>query len=322
MLSTVDDVRDAYIADRPRYERLTHAVETVVAQRLATSGIPASVSGRTKDVHKLVIKAMKRDSVDYESIGDKAGVRVVVGYSDLVEGACDVVEASLVVHERENKRENQDPASLSYLATHFDVGLPSDHPLVGEDPWFGTARSEVQVLTRAESLWADASHELLYKPIVALPSRERRAVMRLVALAEIVDNELEMVRRVRSELDHKGVFVLIASLERFHYQWTSREPDRQLSADIVERLIDADADFIRQCSAALEEWFSANRGKLLEIAERYEPDERASPILFQPEALLIFLMLDSDSFKTRDMWSQFAADALLDRLEFIWGFSA
>ena len=315
-------MRDAYIAERPRYERLTHAVVELVSVGLVTSGVPASVSGRTKDVHKLVIKAMKRDSLDYESIGDKAGVRITVGYADLIEDACEAVEESLVVHDREEKRDNLDPASLSYLATHFDAALPPDHPLIDEDPWFETARSEVQVLTRAESLWADASHELLYKPIVALPNRERRSVMRLVALVEIVDNELETVRRVRAELDQKGVFALLENLERFHYQWTSRVPDRQLSAEIVERLVDADFEFVGQCSGRLEEWFSTNREKLRGIAERYEQDVRASPILFQPEALLIFLMLDTDEFKTRDIWSQFAEEGLLERIEAIWGFGA
>ena len=320
MLSAEDELREKYIAERPKYQRLTKALENIVAKELPKSGVAASVAGRTKDVHKLVLKAMRADSPDYAAIGDKAGVRITVAYSDLVEPACQVVESQLRVLDCEDKREAVSPDSLGYLATHFEVGLPSDHPLIGEDPWFETARSELQVLTRAESLWADASHELLYKPTVDLPGREQRSVLRLVALIEIVDSELGRARRVRSELDGKGVFGLIQDLDRFHFQWTSRPPDRQLTAEVIERLVDADDAFIRHCTSQLEAWFESNRAKLVQLASNYEDDNRASPMLFQPEATLIFLMLDTDPYKTRDMWNQFAEEAILDRLESIWGF--
>ncbi len=62
-----------------------------------------------------------------------------------------------------------------------------------------------------------------------------------------------------------------------------------------------------------------NREKLEEFYGRHRDDERANPLIWQPETLLVFLLLESDSFRLREAWEQVLPVGLLESLGDAWG---
>src|SRR3990170_8353608 len=77
----LDDVRAQWIELRARYEQLGKHVETQIRRRLRTTGIPASVSSRTKTVDSFLKKAIRKGYADaLDDTHDKVGVRIVVPF--------------------------------------------------------------------------------------------------------------------------------------------------------------------------------------------------------------------------------------------------
>lgn len=317
----LEQVRGRYLEHRPKYEALGKFVAGVLDLRLKLVAPSAQITHRAKAVDRLIKKAIAKAYADpYEEIRDKAGVRVVVTFADELEPAEECVTGTFYVLGREDKRELVEDQSLAYRGTHFEVALTDEQ--VGElgDDWFGGKVCEIQLHTQAENLWANVSHELLYKPLAELSARAKRSIYRLVALVEIFDSE---VSRARDELRSQGMLELTQTLdvlERSYYEFTARESDRQISYLVLAGLEEhLDQVIYQDALDELREFVEANQTKLVELYESYQSDERSAPLLHQAEALLIFSLLERDPFLLRDAWAQSLWPDLLEELATIWG---
>src|SRR5690606_19531847 len=131
---------------------------------------------RAKDVPNFVRKALRKGYPDpWESIRDKAGVRVLVPYHDLTSRVSEVIRETFTVTHEEDKRLDLAPDQLGYLGIHFEVVVP-DAVLGGSHADLSGLICEIQVHTRVQNAWSEVSHELIYKPAGEVDADVKRRV--------------------------------------------------------------------------------------------------------------------------------------------------
>jgi len=248
-------------------------------------------------------------------MSDLSGVRIVITFADLRPSVIDVVRARFEVVKDDPKQ--YDPDRLGYLGYHMDVrfradDLPKDSDLLG-------ARPEIQIHTRAESAWADASHDVTYKAQLQLPDPLRRRITRLLALVELFDDQLTVAQSELISLPGFAVARMLAALDPFFLQLARRDFDRELSLDVLENLRPLYGTIESQFVQVLTNFLRKEDRKLRHIYREYADDARCSPLLFQPEALVIFERLESAPVALRQQWDAHYPSDLLDDLARIWG---
>lgn len=313
-------VVDAYEAERSRYESLASLIGEGIRERLNRQGLETVVLWRAKDTMSFAKKALRKGYSDpLTQIVDKAGVRVIVHYLDEVEIVEQTVAELCNIHAREQKVDALDYDQLGYLGVHLEVEPNAE--LARDNTDVAGLRAELQIHTKAQSAWAVVSHHLLYKAPVELSASIMRGITRLVALVELFDAEIQRFRQTIEEDPDFREMAVIETLDDHIIRYTARRHDRALSALSVPALVrlhDVTPD--RVVAERIEPFIRTNAAKLEELYERYRDDTRANPLLFQPEALLIFERMDNDPDQLRDAWP---ADVLpldlLDDLASIWG---
>jgi ppGpp synthetase/RelA/SpoT-type nucleotidyltranferase len=313
---------DAYEKERPDYADLASLIGRAVQTTLKERGLDTVVLWREKDTVSLVKKALRKGYTDpLQQIGDKAGVRVIVHYLDDVPVAEEIVRSLCEVHARETKLDAMDYDELGYLGVHLEVQPNEELAAKSDNVKLSDLRAELQIHTKAQSAWAVVSHQLLYKAPLDLPRGVKRGITRLVAIVELFDAEVQRFRQgIEQHPDFEELNVIDA-LDDHIIRYTARRPDRALSALSVPVLVRLhDLPPARVVEERIEPFLARNDTKLAQIYARYRDDNRANPLLFQPEALLIFERFDADPDHLRDAWpvDVLPIDLLTD-LASIWG---
>ena len=316
MLGTgLADLQQRYIDERPKYEKLANLVRETIEKSALERNLLCSVSPRAKDVNSFLAKALaKRYADPYNEITDKAGVRVVAHFPWALDGLEALVKSSFCILECDDKRLITPPDRFVYRATHFQVTHPTaPNPL-------RRLECEVQVLTRAESLWADTTHDLFYKPPVALPDQTKRTFHRLMSLMELFDSE---VLRAKEEMSTIGGFPgaqLLRILEPHHRRLTGRDYDEELSGLVLdffaERIL---SESMNDIESSVGRFVLENSQKLEALFRRYRDDDHANPLIWQPEIFIILLHLETSPFILQELWSDILPVELLVSLADDWG---
>jgi ppGpp synthetase/RelA/SpoT-type nucleotidyltranferase len=315
-------VHDEYLEQQPDYKELAGLIGQELERKLAALGLEVHVLWREKTVLSFVKKALrKRYENPLEAIGDKAGVRVIVHYLDDVPLVEQVVGEICQTRSRDSKLDALDYDKLGYLGVHVEVQPKPELAKQSDNPRVGELWAELQIHTKAQSAWAVVSHDLLYKPPMELPPEIKRAVTRLVALVELFDDEVRRLRKAMKEHPDYRELMVIDELDDHIIRYTAQRPDRALSALSVPALVHLhNVDPERVVPDRVVPFLAQNRTKLDTIYQNYRDDSRANPLLFQPEALLLFERLSADPEAVRDAWP---ADKLpvelLEGLATIWG---
>jgi len=320
--ASYEAMAEAYASERPAYEELADMLGTRLQHGLDEHGLETIVSWRAKKIDSFVKKALRKGYQDpLEQIGDKAGVRVIVHYLADVARVEELVRQLCHVDRRESKLDALAYDELGYLGVHFDV-RPKPPAITGATtPGLEQRRAEIQVHTKAQSAWAVVSHELLYKSAVQAPDDLRRAITRLVALVELFDAEVARFRQaVESHPDFNEMSVL-KPLDDEIVRFTDRRPDPGLSVlsiPAVVRLYSEPPEDVFE--TRIKPFLRAQSVRLTSIFDHYKDDERANPLLFQPEALLIFERLEYDRDRLKACWpvDKLPLD-LLESMAAIWG---
>jgi ppGpp synthetase/RelA/SpoT-type nucleotidyltranferase len=314
-------IATAYEAERPRYERLAALIAKAVGDDLEALRMEVVVQHRSKDVRSFVKKTLRKGYTNpLKEIGDKAGVRVIVHYKADVETVVDVVSRHCLITDRESKLDALEYDQLGYLGVHLAV-TPRDTLLGTANGDLSGLSAEVQIHTKAQSAWAVVSHDQLYKSPLEIPSDLKRTIMRLVALVELFDDEVvRFQQQLKDHPDSKEMKVL-EPLDDLLVEFTSRRPDKALSAMIVPtlvRLYDKEPETV--IADVVRLFVEEHREQLESIYRQYEDDTRASPLLYQPEALLIFATLSDDPYRLREAWptDRLPVD-VLESMANIWG---
>jgi ppGpp synthetase/RelA/SpoT-type nucleotidyltranferase len=317
-----DELVEAYEDARPRYERLAELMADALRESLKREGRTlVEVSGRAKTLDSFVKKAVRKGYADpFDEIGDKAGVRLVIPFASERGAIEPIAAATLDLSDRDDKRDGLDPSTLDYLGIHYQARLPADR-LDEQDKGLAELEAELQIQTKAENAWAVAGHDLLYKAVLAVPAPIARRMMRLAALVEIFDDEVERFQGELGELPgYHELQALLPALERELVRFTARLPDPGISALIVPELVKLyDAPLERIHRDVVSPWLDAHRDELVELYRRYEDDPRANPLLSQPEAMMIFERLDADRFALAKAWPATVSTHWLESLALLRG---
>lgn len=318
-MDDLEHLRSWFTEVRPALNQLADQLQDWLRRCARESGVKEyNVSGRAKQPHSFLRKHIKKQYADpMREMADKVGVRIDVLYLDDLDRVCDRVRAEDEAFQviKEDVKQPA-PNVLDYIGVHFDV-VPRDLP---QDMDSGMATCEVQVRTMAQATWAMANHDLLYKLGVAVPDRVHRQVSRLMALLEVFDEE---VRRARDSVVGHPDYPLaqvIEALEEALLRVSAQETDTELTQLTVEALFaDRNREEIREAATRIRDWAENNSSRLAELYEHYRDDDR-NPLLFQPEAILVFWELDDgDRYRLKTAWDRHLPHEYLQSLASIWG---
>ena len=153
----LESLRQRWDCERPQYEEFRRAVEEKLRIATTSRSIGCIITSRTKEMDSLLKKAMRKEYNDpFNDISDKVGVRIVCTYKDTLTQLEDIVRDQFEVCDYENKTAENPHDRLGYSGIHFEVKYQTNY--CGEENSFDGLICEVQLLTRAQSIWADISH--------------------------------------------------------------------------------------------------------------------------------------------------------------------
>lgn len=184
---------DNYVKERPHYELYAKALERILKQACAVSLPEAFVQTRPKTVssfaEKCVRKWGKYRPDPLAKMTDLCGGRVIVQTLEQVEAVKRFVEATFVIHERDEKGTLLGEDRFGYRDMHYIVSLREDRAealgfTADERAGIGARKAELQVRTWLQHAWADTLHDRIYKNPLTLPPALRRAGNLLAALME------------------------------------------------------------------------------------------------------------------------------------------
>jgi len=316
-----EEARKRWIIDRPAFEEFGNLIKQKLITVLKQRGIWAKVDGRAKDVDSLVRKLIMKRKYTYESLGDKAGARIVVKYKDEIVRTLSAAKAVLQMGEIEHKVEVMPPNQMGYLSSHVDVALYETDLLAEKFPP-GVFRAELQVRTEAQHLWAEMAHDSIYKndeTLKPLPNDLKRRVFNLAGAIELADNEFT---RLRDDMPNTPELDLLRALERHYYRFTTRRWDPEVSKLVVGFLLPLYSVDVPVIQARLDEFCAKHADTLAHVYNEAAADSAdQSAFLHQPEALMIYNLLEIDRASTREVWSEHFPDRELERLAQKFGIS-
>lgn len=314
-MTDLEEVRKTWVRERPVYERFVeHVVEILRGEfREPTT----EIYGRAKEIDSVLKKLIRKPGKTYESMTDKAGIRVIVKYSDGVDKVGSFIERRFKEHKKDDKRESLKLDQVGYQGIHYDIKLNDDEAAGTE---FNGIWAEIQVRTLAQHLWSDMSHELGYKPELNVPDAMQRRLFRLSALVELADDEFLRLRDAEQAMPGFNTYKILGLLEAQFYKFAATGYDKVLSVTTIDafdhlygegglaRHKEEFEAFCQQKAEKLSYIFDANR------------EVTARPVfLFQPESLMIFQLLDQDKFKLRQEWVKHFPPRELEQLAIKWG---
>nr|WP_203645066.1 hypothetical protein [Streptomyces sp. SID14478] len=320
-----------YQQERPRIEQAVEETRAYLEHHAARRGVDCQVIARAKELTSFNAKAHSlRKNYDnpWKQITDKAGVRIIVPHSGLLDPALEVVKDHLEGAEVQDYRDDVGKEDLlRYPRLHVQAVM------VGgvRDPDGVPYECEIQLRTEAVDLWSRMSHKYLYKPGAASPPADvSRSLYRLIALVELYDLEVE--RGVKAMAKHPELArsnQLLDVAEQAYRTFTDHPYSSDLSHDVIEVLSEA-IDDTTNYSDQLDQFVSDFR----ELLERAYIEYGPTSALFlkhgryllasQPESLIVFERLNNvrSRIELQIAWkhSELPEDMLTDMAQ-IWGVS-
>ncbi len=318
------ELRAYWDGERPRYESFARYVHDRVAEGLRQIGIPCEMACRAKTLDSLLKKAIRKNYANpIDEITDKAGVRVVLLYQDHRADVVSLIRSMFDLVTLEDAQERLGEAEFGYQGIHCQVRLKLEEIDEAVTNFTGF-NCEIQIHTCAQHAWSETTHDLIYKPIVQVPLDVKRASIRLQALTELFDNEISRVRQqIMTMPDYKDAQVF-TRLERAFYRLTHAgrvDVDMELSIQVINYLMPVYADSTSdQIAIELEGFVGDRREKLEYIYMCYQNDHRIESLfIHQPESLMIFHLLERDSFALVERWQEAYDRVFLEQMALLWG---
>ncbi len=142
----------------------------------------------------------------------------------------------------------------------------------------------------------------------------------MIALVEIFDTEVERAyEAIRSDDGYEDARLLNV-LEQYYYQFAAMPGDQELSSEVLPILTKIlNPELSEMFESSIEKFVTRNQNKLTEFYDRYRGDDRANPLIWQPEVILILLQLELDPFVLKEVWQDVFPLELLSSLADAWG---
>ena len=320
----LDEARQRYIAERPKYEKMAAHIAHRV--RVGATGISmkCNVTHRAKLVSSFVKKSLSSQD-PWSEVADKAGVRIVVGHAADLDVALNLVNDLFgpPVWLADDRTLDGAEDQLRYPRLHVQVKakpLPDGTPL--PDP----AECEIQIRTEASDLWSRMSHSMLYKPESALPKNVRRSLYRLLALVELYDREVERAVVAMKEDPDQVLNSIVAQSESIFYTFCTASYNMDLSREIAQIILETlGAEEKNAYCSELAGFAELHRGRLERLYRDYGPNSAAGLLgtyllVGQPESIAIFERLQNAPYAFTAAWNEHMSNEdLLNDMKDIWG---
>ena len=315
-MEDIERARDRWLEEESLYKSFVNYLIERVAALLRFDGLWVRVSGRAKELDSLLKKLLRRPDLVYNTVTDKAGVRIVVRFLEDLDAAVATLKRHVAVLKEESVTARLGDDKFGYQGVHLDATL------LGNDPEFtkyGQCTVEIQVRTLSQDAWSDMAHELSYKADINVPKSLRRRVNCLSALMETADREFSAVNQEIMKLPDAGPMRIRSVLEKYYYKMTAEAYDKELSLDVIRLLWPLLHVEERQAALHFQQFYDKNQAKVALVFKTYSKLPNRSLFLSQPEILLIFSLFDIDPFSLRDTWNQQFSDRELQKLGVAWG---
>lgn len=312
----LEPVRAAWLRDRPRFERFVECLKGRANRILKDGGIWGRVTGRAKEIDSLLKKLIRKPHAEYDAMPDKAGIRIVVRFAEDIEAVRPLIGAQFHVLKEENVTERLGTDRLGYQGVHFDIALRQEDP---EASAYQGCIAELQVRTLAQDVWSEMSHELNYKAESCIAEELCRRVNCLSALMETADREFSAVNNAICAIPEAMAVRVQAILEKYYCRLCGLFYDKELSVNVIGFLWPLYQMTTGHFGARMDDFFLRQERKLRAIYAEQLCSPSRSVFLSQPEALMIFDLVDKDQFALRDTWAQYLPESELQRLAVAWG---
>lgn len=303
--------------ERPRYEELGLLVADRIAAAVRHRGIWCQKSSRTKEPHSL-IKKLLAGRHTYDSMPDKVGARCVVRYLDDLAVVEEIAKDLFDCFELDRKQNRLKADAVGYLSTHIQLRLRADDPRVVD---YGGLCVELQVRTLGQHLWSEMSHDTVYKndeALAEIPLSFRRRLNLMAGLIEVADQEFN---RLDKEIPRSVVVDAYAAMERHYFKLATARPDIDLSLRIIALMVPLYGSVpATEIVRRLDAFFDDHEEVLKEVYAHANPED-ASVLLYQPEALMLFELLEADPWAVRRQWSTQFPEPELERVANTFGIS-
>lgn len=312
-MDDLDRARRLWAEEQSTYQRLVDRIVAALRREFRDPGI--QIYGRPKKVDSILKKLILKPDKTYESMTDKAGVRVVVRFTDKLDVVGGFIERRFPEHKKDDKRCSMKTDQVGYQAIHYDVRLDDD-----DDPELAGLWAEVQVRTMAQHLWSEMSHGLAYKPGLEVPDPVLRWLLRLSALIEVADDEFLRVRDALHGMPDYDTYKVLELLETQFYKFAAADYDKELSVNTINAFNHLyGADGLVGRSEEFDEFCRRRAVRLAHVFDTHRDVGHYPLFLFQPEALMIFELLERDRFTLRQEWARHYPVKELEDLAIKWG---
>lgn len=153
-----------------------------------------------------IVEKIERHKLTPQSIDDiydVVGFRIITLFKRDVNVVCDIINREFQVLYCDDKSKSKAEDVFGYLSMHYEISLSERWLGSPSTAGFQNIKTEIQVRTFSQHVWAASSHLLQYKKEMTVPTSMRRNIYRLAAVLEIVDNELESIRDFRDNYQSK-----------------------------------------------------------------------------------------------------------------------
>jgi ppGpp synthetase/RelA/SpoT-type nucleotidyltranferase len=315
----VIDVLSEYRAYRARladYQGFAHRAESLLGEALKTMSPKLqhyTVSSRVKEPVSLFRKLHgkvaegKQQYLDagLSAVNDRVGVRAIVATSEEAERVVDVACAVFDVEaDAVDRKALTNPAdALRYLGTHVSARLRDENRSeLASD--IADMVFEVQIHTLSETAWAVISHPLVYKPYGQRPHEVASKVFRSIALVSLFDSEVDQALKLQRASPDYAAVEMLRIIDPLFDPWRQSRTDDDLSLQILDAVrstygegfdVDAFGDQMRT-------WVSTNEDKVNALLTQYIDLADTSPLLHQPEILVLIERLSAVKHQLRQAW--------------------
>jgi ppGpp synthetase/RelA/SpoT-type nucleotidyltranferase len=215
-------------------DRFCFRMQAELQQLMDTNSIQTAspIDGRVKEWSSIVLN-VDRGLWKWEDVresDDFVGLRIALAFLSDIDRVEKAIDDTFNVVERKKKGDAYGLSEFGYQSLHLIVRL--------KEPWhvvptfYGCEEfcAEIQIRTLSQHTWAVASRRLDYKQESAAPRELRRSLIRLAAILESVDEELERISSAKWEYAKR-----MAAADPIS------QPDSELNVDllpvVLERLL-------------------------------------------------------------------------------------
>lgn len=172
-------------------------LESLLELQEIALGVP--VEHRVKDWRSISEK-MERKSLSMNSLlklDDLIGIRLILLFKRDLEKVHETINREFNVLAYDDTSTRLEETQFGYQSVHYQLALPEEWLKVPTMAEFSNYRTELQLRTLSQHIWAAASHKLQYKNESNVPPPLRRSIHRVSAILETVDLEFERLLEQR-----------------------------------------------------------------------------------------------------------------------------